>query len=162
MKDPNDPQNPYAPPRPPEQGEWPDRPPASYVPPGEPGMMGYAWNPGHRKRGGCLTAFLVLAMIANPIVALVYVAGQEFVKRGLPSAPDWEFPVLAVLATANFVCAIGMWNWKKWGVVGSLSLSALAFVINVIIGVPAQSTIMGLSGPLIVVFLVKPLWRGFT
>jgi hypothetical protein len=138
----------------------PNQPPPSYQPPGEP-ALGYAWNPTHRQRGGCLTAFLVLMMIANPIIALVYVFGQDFIKKGMPHAPDWAFPVLTVAGLVNLVFAIGIWNWKKWGVIGSITMAAIIFPLNLYIGVPAFNAIMGLGGPALLIFLVKPLWRGF-
>ena len=101
-------------------------------------------------------------MIANPLIALVYVGAHDFVKKGAPHAPDWAFSVLAVLAGVNLVAAIGMWNWNKWGVVLTLALSLVAFFVNMVIGVPMQNTLMGFGGPLIIIVLVKPLWRGFT
>lgn len=135
--------------------------PSSYVPPGEPGMMGFAYDDTNKKRGGCLTAFVVLMLIANPITALVYVAGADMVKRGLPHAPDWAFPVLALLGVVNTVSAVGIWLWKKWGVYGVVGTAAVALVVNLIVGVPPMNAFFGLAGPGILIFLVRPLWRGF-
>ncbi|MBL8608170.1 MAG: hypothetical protein JNL38_12670 [Myxococcales bacterium] len=135
--------------------------PSSYQPPAEPGMMGFAYDGDNKKRGGCLTAFLVLMLIANPLTTLVYVAGADMVKRGMPNAPDWAFPVLALLGVVNTASAIGIWLWRKWGVFGVCGTAVVALVINFMIGVPPMNAIFGLAGPGILVFLVRPLWRGF-
>jgi hypothetical protein len=134
--------------------------PSSYKPPGEP-AMGYAYDRDNKNRGGCLTAFLALMMIANPLVALVYIVGADFIRKGMPNAPDWAFPVLAVMGFANFACAIGIFKWFKWGVFGAVGLAAITLVINFAIGVPPMNAILGLAGPGILIFLVRPLWRGF-
>src|SRR5436305_1095488 len=78
-----------------------------------------------KQRGGCLTAFLVLMFIANPITALVYLLGTELLHKGLPNAPEWAFPTLALMATGQLACAIGIWFWQKWGVYGSFVLAAI-------------------------------------
>lgn len=111
-----------------------------------------------RKRGGCLTAFLVLMLIANPLTGLYYLFAGSTVRQALPSMPGWVIPVLALFALANFVFALGMWNWKKWGVYGFAASSLLIFVVNVIaIGfVPA---LLGLVGLVILAFLVRPVWN---
>ncbi len=114
------------------------------------------------ERGGCLTVFLVLMMIANPIIGVLYLASGDTFKRALPGAPDWALPALGILALVNFGCAIGMWMWKKWGVFGSLVVAAIGFVMNLIIGVNPMQAFMGLGGPIILIFLVKERWARFT
>jgi hypothetical protein len=133
--------------------------PNPYAPPQEAGLGQVHGE--HKQRGGCLTAFLVLMFIANPITALFYLFGTEILHKGLPNAPEWMFPVLAVLASAQLVCAIGMWTWRKWGVYGSFTLAALGFVINLAMGINPMQAFMGLGGPIILAVLIKPIWRGF-
>lgn len=113
------------------------------------------------ERGGCLTAFLVLMMIANPLVGLFYILGGDLLRRGMPDAPRWALPVLAVGAFVQFACAIGIWSWRRWGVYGSCAMALVALVVNFAIGLAPQSAIMGLLGPIILVLLVKPRWAHF-
>lgn len=117
-----------------------------------------AVEPTERKRGGCLTAFLVLMLILNPLTGLYYLFAGSTVRQSLPSMPGWVIPVLGLFALANFVFALGTWNWKKWGVYGFAASSLVIFVVNVIaIGfVPA---LLGLVGLVILAFLVRPVWN---
>jgi hypothetical protein len=68
-----------------------------------------------KERYGCLTAYLVLAIIADSATALLYLFGAEAIKRSTPTIPDWSFPVLLVLVLFNLVCAVALFRWKKWG-----------------------------------------------
>ena len=67
-----------------------------------------------KKRHGCLTAYLVLAILLNSATALLYLFGAAAIKRTSPNIPDWAFPVLIVLVLFNLACAIALLRWKKW------------------------------------------------
>jgi len=64
--------------------------------------------PQEKERHGCLTAYLVLAIIANSATALIYLFGAAAIKRSVPNMPDWAFPVLIVLVLFNLACAIAL------------------------------------------------------
>jgi len=67
-----------------------------------------------KQRHGCLTTYLVLAIIANSATALLYLLGREAIKRSSPQhIPDWAFPVLIAVCLFNLVCAIALFRWKK-------------------------------------------------
>jgi hypothetical protein len=113
-----------------------------------------------RKRGGCLGAMLVLMMIANPLVALIYVATREKLTEAL-HAPDWAVPTLAVVALVNFAAAIGAWRFKKWGIYGACAVGVIALAINVSIGLAGAQIVMGLLGPILLVVLATRQWQDF-
>jgi hypothetical protein len=115
---------------------------------------------GAKYRGGCLTAFLVLMMIANPLVGLMYLVTGDTIERTL-HAPDWAIPLLTVLSLVNFACAIGIWKWKKWGVFGAVAMAAIGLVVNFTIGIQPMQAILGLAGPAILIALVSKLWKQF-
>lgn len=123
--------------------------------------LGSSEQPQTMERGGCLTAFLVLALIANPITGLSYLLGGEMVRRGMPGMPEWALPVLGVLSFVQFAFILGIWRWKKWGVIGALALAPVTLILNFSIGVPPGTAILGMVGPLILFFLVKPRWPAF-
>ena len=141
--------NPYQPPREPPHDPVPD--PRSFA--AEP-------RTGPRDRGGCLTAFLVLMMIANPLVGLMYLVTGDAIRRSL-HAPDWAIPVLTIASLVNFACAIGIWKWKKWGVYGAVAMAGLGLVVNFTIGIQPMQAIIGLVGPAILIALVSKLWKEF-
>jgi len=113
---------------------------------------------GPKKRGGCLTAFLIAVMVINPLVGLYYLLASSQVKDAVPSMPDWALPALIIMCFFNFVCAIAIWNWKKWGFYGFLASSIIAFVVNLSTGIPIYQSIFGLVGLAILFALLRPVW----
>ncbi len=113
-----------------------------------------------KQRGGCLTALLVLMMIANPLVGLMYIVSGDAIQRAL-HAPAWAIPVLGGASMLNFVWAVGVWKFKRWGVYGFLAMAAVALIVNFTIGVAPMQAVLGLIGPAILIALVRPLWSRF-
>ena len=46
------------------------------------------------KRGGCLSAFLVLMLIVNPLTAIYYFIAGATIQQNLPNMPGWIIPLL--------------------------------------------------------------------
>lgn len=99
-----------------------------------------------KQRHGCLTAWLILMIIVNAATALFYLLGSAAIKQNFPSAPVWTFPVLAVVGIANVVCAVALFQWKKWGFFGFIATSIIAFVVNLTVGVNIVQASIGLVG----------------
>lgn len=99
-----------------------------------------------KQRHGCLTTWLVLMLITNSATALMYLFGAEAIRRGLPNAPPWIFPVLIVFAVFNVICAVALFKWKKWGFWGFCASSAVALVVNLSAGLGPGVAIFGLIG----------------
>ena len=72
-----------------------------------------------KRRHGCLTAYLIFAIIANVGVALYYVF------EGLAGFAIGA--IFVVLLICNIICLIALFKWKKWGFWG--------VVVGIIIGV---------------------------
>ena len=104
---------------------------------------------GAKSRHGCLTTWLVLMIIANSGAALMYLLGSEAIRRTLPNAPGWVFPVLIVLSLFNLACAIALFQWKKWGFWGFCASAAVALVVNLSLGLGIASALAGLIGVLL-------------
>ena len=101
---------------------------------------------GPKNRHGCLTAWLVLMLIANGASGLMYLLGSEAIRRSLPNAPGWAFPVLIVFSLFNVVCAVALFQWKRWGFWGFCVSSLVALVVNLSIGLGMGSALAGLVG----------------
>jgi len=99
-----------------------------------------------KQRHGCLTAFLILMIIANSVSTIMYLLGSSYIKQTLPNAPSWLFPVLAVLGIFNLVCAIALFKWKKWGFWGFCASAVAALIINISTGVGIAPSLVGLIG----------------
>ncbi|RPI94448.1 MAG: hypothetical protein EHM40_06515 [Chloroflexi bacterium] len=115
-------------------------------------------QPAERKRGGCLTAFLIAMLIINPLVGLYYLFAGSTLRETLPSLPEWRISVLTILALANFAFAIGIWNWKRWGVFGFAGSALVAFLINAI-QFGFVGALSGLIGVVLLAVLVVPIWN---
>jgi hypothetical protein len=104
---------------------------------------------GPKQRHGCLTAWLVLMIIANALAALGTLLGGDAIAKQLPDAPGWAFPVLGVLGVVNVVLAIMLFTWKKWAFFAFAGVALLAFIINLMVGVNLLQAVLGLAGPAI-------------
>ena len=103
-------------------------------------------SPSVKQRHGCLTTYLVLAIIANSATALLYLLGREAIRRSSPQhIPDW---VIAV-CLFNLVCAIALFRWKKWGFWGLVVSAAVALCVNIAIGLGSLAAIGGVVGVLL-------------
>jgi len=99
-----------------------------------------------KKRHGCLTAWLILMLVANSVAALAYLLGRDAIQKQLPNMPDWAFPVLVVMCLFNLACAIALFRWKKWGFWGFCVSSVIALAVNLSIGLGVGQSLCGLIG----------------
>jgi len=83
-----------------------------------------------KKRHGCLIAYLTLLMVVGVLGAAVYFFAGSFVARGNPEIPAELRPVYGVINLLIVVFAIGLWNWKKWGFWGFVTLGVLGACLN--------------------------------
>lgn len=111
-----------------------------------------------RKKGGCLTAFLIFMLIANALGALGYFIGGGAIRQLTPNIPGWAIITSGTLSLLNIIFALGIWKFKKWGFYGFGAVSVIAFVVNIISGTPVYSALIGLVGIVILYFLVRPIW----
>jgi hypothetical protein len=118
-------------------------------------------SPIGQGRGGCLTAFLILMMIANSVAVMVYLFLGDLIRRQPPHPPAAAIPLLGVACAANVVFAIATWRWKKWGVYGFVGMSVVAFIGNVLMGTALLNTLFGLLGPVILWLLIRQRWADF-
>jgi hypothetical protein len=100
----------------------------------------------NKKRHVCLTAWLILMIIANALTSLAYLMGSQSIRQQFPQAPPWVFTVLGVMALINIVCALALWKWKKWGFYGFVASSLVALAINLMVGVTIYKALFGVIG----------------
>ncbi|GAB6188035.1 hypothetical protein [Thermopirellula anaerolimosa] len=132
-----------------------------------------------RKRGGCLTAFLVVALLANLWGGCYELFAGARVREVFSSLPAWVVSVAGLLALANCVFTIAIWKWKKWGVYGfAASVAVMSLINTAAFGVfeplPAGMhptsvflvralqiaiSLSGLVGLAILLVLLRPVWR---
>lgn len=113
------------------------------------------------QRGGCLTAFLLVMIIANALTALFHLSFPSFVSRHYPGMGRGLVLLLGLGGLLNIVFAILVWQWRRAGVYGLAAIAVLVFPLNLHIGIPVLPAAFGLLGPLILVVLVWPKWTRF-
>ena len=84
-------------------------------------------------------------IILNSIYSLVYLASAvgSGSKSGLPTA---ALLLLSLVGIANVACAIALFKWKKAGFYGFIVTSAVAFIVNISIGLGIGPSLVGLGG----------------
>jgi len=120
-------------------------------------------NNNEKKRGFWLTGFLVIMFIANPITAISNIASPDVTLMAaiFPNATTPIMMTLGVISLVNFGLAIGIWQWKKWGVYGFYASSIVVMGVNFYIGL-GFAAFFGFLGPLSVYLLVRKKWLHFS
>jgi hypothetical protein len=99
-----------------------------------------------KQRHGCLTAWLVLMIIANSLTSIIYLLAAGGAISRLAALPAWALGFLAAGSLFNVVCAIALYRWKMWGFWGFLGVAALALIVNVALGLSIVQVVLGLVG----------------
>jgi lipopolysaccharide export LptBFGC system permease protein LptF len=84
-----------------------------------------------KKRHGCLTAWLVLIIIANVAVMIISVAS---ISSNPSNYYVWAIPVEIIFGVWAVVCAIALFKWKKWGFWGFFIAAIILTIIYIIAG----------------------------
>ena len=67
-----------------------------------------------KQRHGCVTAWLILMIVASGLTAVTYFLGAEMVSNSLPSQPSpMLIYVIGLLAIVNVICAVLLFQWKR-------------------------------------------------
>lgn len=117
-------------------------------------------NNGNKKRGGCLTVFLIVYM-ALMIISIV--VGFTSKNNQLAS---WAVIAGNVSRIAIVIGCIGTFMWKKWGVY-LFSVGCTAYAVISAFGVTGGLKIANLVGSIIglvvivgiLLLLIKPVWK---
>lgn len=119
-------------------------------------------QPEQKKRGFWLTAFLILMFIANPLTAFMYVSAPDLIVSTQPKATIGIVYALGVMSVINFAIAVGIWSWKKYAVYGMYASVAIAFVINIYLGIGIVGALFGLLGGLLIFLTTRNRWQWFS
>lgn len=112
-----------------------------------------------RKRGGCLTAWLALAIIGNALLGLISFVSASSLDLAYQNNAVLLF-VSGLLSLLSVVFAIAIYQWKKYGVYGYGACICLAAIISLAYG-SATAFFQALIPLGFLIFLVRPLWDQF-
>ncbi len=95
------------------------------------------------ERHGCVSAWLIFALVMNAIVALLYLyfANKPIQIPKLSVLTLYCFIILLVL---NLIFIAKLLKWKKSGFYGICVTTIIGFLINITVGLPPTPCIVGL------------------
>jgi len=97
------------------------------------------------ERHGCVTAWLIFMLIANSIVALIYLFTINKLEQTLNISLR-SIALLIILSALNTIFSIMLLSWKKIGFYGFAITAVIALVINIMIGISPMRALIGLAG----------------
>ena len=104
-------------------------------------------NGNSKQRHGCVTAWLILMIIANSLIAIAYSLGGEFVAQHFPGGiSNISLALLTAFGVVNVVSAIMLLKWKKFGFFGFVISSIGILIVNLSIGIGILQSSFGLVG----------------
>lgn len=102
---------------------------------------------GPKQRHGCVTAWLILMIIANSLFAIIYLFASEMITDNLPGDVSTQLIIfLGILGIANVGFAVLILQWKKLGFWGFMVTSIGTLIININIGIGIGQSVLGLVG----------------
>jgi hypothetical protein len=102
-----------------------------------------------KQRHGCLTALLIIIIIANSIGLIGNLIAITATRQTVDNVPIWVAPLLAVLSSFCIVCAIALFKWKKWGFYGYGISCLIASIVYLMYGSGILPWLAGLVSILI-------------
>lgn len=100
-----------------------------------------------KQRHGCVTAWLVLMIIANSLTAMIYFFSSEMITKNLSmDVSNSMIILLGIICIANVIFSVMLFQWKKLGFWGFIITSIGAFIVNLSIGLGIVQSLFGLVG----------------
>ena len=100
-----------------------------------------------KQRHGCVTAWLVLMIIANSLTAILYLFASDMITKNLPGNVSTAMIILlGVIGIGNVIFSVFLFQWKKIGFWGFTITSVGALIINLSIGLGIGQSLFGLVG----------------
>ncbi len=118
------------------------------------------------QRSTLLTVWLILMLIANVLVALLYIALDSLLAINNPTIvgffsflemPVWSITLFSVFSLVNVCAVVTLFKWRKWGFYTLCVSSAVGFIANLLIGVGVFAVI-GFLGIIVLYFILRPQW----
>lgn len=106
-------------------------------------------------RGKFLSGYLIFMMVVNLFIGIYYIANSS--TRTIPRLSPELITLSGIASLANFVFAMALWNWKKWGLYGFMVSAAFAFMVN-LANFGLTTALTGLAGLAFLIFLLRKIW----
>lgn len=111
-----------------------------------------------RKRGGLLTAYLVLSFIGNILGCFAYYSNQFIIKMGQPALSNAAIIISTILSIAGLVFVVGTWKLQKWGVYGLIACSIIGVIQGMILGTSLAGVAISVGFTVLLIVLTSRIW----
>jgi hypothetical protein len=99
-----------------------------------------------KSRHGCLTAYLVVMIVAHAACTLVYLFAVSMPRGVAAGKPAWIMWCLILIGIFNVACAVALFRFKRWGFWGYVGSSVTTAVLNIVAGISLGLVLLGLAG----------------
>lgn len=104
-------------------------------------------NSSSKNRHGCLTAWLMVVIVLNSVIAAWYLIFTEAIANQEPiDASPLNIRIIGIFAVLNVIFSFLVFNWKKVGFWGFVATSIVVTIINLNIGIGIGQSLGGLIG----------------
>ena len=114
-----------------------------------------------KQRHGCLTAYLVVMLIANFGVLISYLViknAPQGSAADAPLIPDWAFVTLLILGAGNIICVVALFRWKLWGFWVFAGFGLVTLLVNLQLGFSFAEVVSDLTA-IVFLYLVLNIGR---
>ncbi len=102
-----------------------------------------------KQRHPLLSMWLALIIIYSVTFTALSFSGAGVVSPA-GSASGWAVPALMALLILQTICAVALFNWKKWGFWGYCAVNAIGLVVDVMLNInlagPSIAVLVGIAG----------------
>jgi uncharacterized membrane protein len=63
-----------------------------------------------------------------------FIVRYQTIQSLVPSSPGWTFPAFVLMGIANIICAVALFQWKKWAFWGVVTITIVGFIISLSTG----------------------------
>ena len=106
--------------------------------------------------------FLVLMLGVNAVGAIEYSIGMDVMRRHFQRASEAQLTMIGIASWVNLALVALIWRWRRLGVYGAVAVGVAVAAMNVYLGYAAPYVIFGLSGPIILICLLRSRWGQFS
>ncbi len=113
-----------------------------------------------RKKGGCLTLWIIFAMLGTGVSALSYFLTTGTLAETYDKGESL-FYVLGVLAFIQFLGVVGIVLWQRWGAYLYVGVAVLSIGFNLYLGIILQGLGGFIVGMLLMYVAINEKWKFF-
>lgn len=115
-----------------------------------------------KERNTFLLVWLIIMLVAlglSLISNIVLVSTYGLLSEAA-IVPLWTLVFSLIFTIINLILTILLFKWKKWAFFALCASAIIVFVVNMIF-IAGWTSFVGLLGPVILYFAMRPNWKDF-